>query len=146
MQLEVGQVGGLRPKFGLYTVPGQIYYETTRETVLRRADALVFVVDSQAARLEDNLESWRAMQQQLIRINRPIQTMPLVVQLNKRDMPDALPVAQLTSALRLGKTPYFEAVAMKGIGVPQTLQEAIRLLLIYVNYKLQLTRPQGAAQ
>lgn len=141
MQLEMGKVAGLTPKFGLYTVPGQVYYESTREAVLRRADALVFVADSQASRMEDNLAAWADMQQQLTRMQRPLKTMPLVVQFNKRDLPDALPVAELAQTLRLGKVPIFEAVAIRGEGVPETLQGAMRMLLIYVQYKL---KAQGA--
>ncbi len=145
MQLEVGQIAGLRPKFGLYTVPGQVYYEATRETVLRRADGLVFVADSQPARLADNVVSWENMQQQLLRINRPMQTMPLVVQFNKRDAPGALPTAALRDALKVGKLPCFEAVAIQGIGVPETLQAAIRYVLAYVNYKLQHQTQEATA-
>ncbi len=144
MQLEVGEVAGLRPKFGLYTVPGQVYYEATREAVLRRSDALVFVADSQAERLEENVAAWQNMRQQLERMHRPMRTMPLIVQFNKRDLPDALPVEDLKQALNVGNLPCFEAIAIKGIGVPQTLQAAIRYLLIYVKYKLQTQ--QGASK
>lgn len=142
MQLEIGQVAGLRPKFGLYTVPGQVYYEATREAVLRRADALVFVVDSQAARLADNIASWRDMERQLMRMRRSVRSLPVVVQFNKRDLPDALPVAELKAALELGDLPAHEAAAAKGIGVPETLQTAIRLLLAYLQYNLK-TQQQG---
>ncbi|HOT92819.1 MAG TPA: GTPase domain-containing protein [Anaerolineae bacterium] len=144
MQVEIGQVAGLRPKFGLYTVPGQVYYEATREAVLRRADALVFVADSQAARLDENIASWRDMARQLARMNRPLGSMPLVVQFNKRDLPDALPVADLQATLDTGKLPYFEAVAVKGIGVPETLQAAMRYLLLYVQHALK-TQSQGVS-
>lgn len=137
MQLEIGQISGLRPKFGLYTVPGQVYYEATREAVLRRADALVFVVDSQASRLEENIASWRDMERQLGRMRRTVRSLPLVVQFNKRDLPDALPVVDLKAALNIGNLPCHEASAAKGIGVPETLQTAIRLLLAYLQYNLK---------
>ena len=142
MQLEIGQVAGLRPKFGLYTVPGQVYYEATREAVLRRADALVFVVDSQASRLEDNIASWRDMERQLARMRRSVRSLPVVVQFNKRDLPDALPVADLKAALEVGNLPSHEAAAAKGIGVSETLQTTIRLLLAYLHYNLK-TQQQG---
>jgi mutual gliding-motility protein MglA len=143
MQLEIGQVAGLRPKFGLYTVPGQVYYEATREAVLRRADALVFVADSQAARLEDNIASWRDMERQLVRMRRSTRSQPLVVQFNKRDLADALPVADLKAALEVGNLPCQEAAAAQGIGVPETLQTSIRLLLAYLQYNLK-AQQQGS--
>ncbi|MBN1878375.1 MAG: GTPase domain-containing protein [Anaerolineae bacterium] len=136
MQLEIGQVGGLLPKFGLYTVPGQVYYESTREAVLRRADALVFVADSQKERMDDNLTSWGDMLQQLARMNRSLKDMPTIVQFNKRDLPGALSVEALKSTLGVGPLPCFEAVAMRGIGVPETLQMTMRVLLAYVQRKL----------
>ncbi len=142
MQLEIGQISGLRPKFGLYTVPGQVYYEATREAVLRRADALVFVVDSQASRLAENIASWHDMERQLGRMRRTARSLPLVVQFNKRDLPDALPAADLKAALNIGNLPCHEAAAAKGIGVPETLQTAIRLLLVYLQYNLK-NQPQG---
>lgn len=145
MQLEIGQISGLRPKFGLYTVPGQVYYEATREAVLRRADALVFVADSQPQRLQDNRAAWRDMDRQLSKMRRSLRSLPLVVQLNKRDVPDAVPVEQLKELLSVGKLPCFEAIAIQGKGVAETLQASIRYLLAYVNYQLK-TRSQGAAQ
>ena len=144
MQLNIGQVGGLKPKFGLYTVPGQVYYEATRAAVLQRADALVFVADSQASRLDDNIAAWRDMGQQLARLQRSLRTLPLVVQFNKRDVPDLLPVAELKTALHVGKLPVFEAVAVNGVGVPQTLQAVIRYLLAYVQYTLKKQRTGDA--
>lgn len=139
LQLEMGQIAGLRPKFGLYTVPGQVYYESTREAVLRRADVLVFVADSQADRLEDNVASWQDMERQLERRRRPIHTMPLVVQFNKRDLPDTLPQATLKQALNVGTAPCFDAIAIQSKGVPETLQTAIRFAMIYAQHKLQQT-------
>ena len=136
LQLEVGQIGGLKPKFGLYTVPGQVYYAATREAVLRRADAVVFVVDSQAARLEDNQTAWGDMEAQLGRMHRPLDSLPVIVQLNKRDLPDALPTAELRAALALGVRPCIEAVAIQNQGVSQTLHAAMRALLIDVQRKL----------
>ena len=91
MRIELGNIGGLQPRFGLYTVPGQVYYESTRETVLRRADALVFVADSQTDRLEDNVASWEDMQRHLARMKKSIRTMPTIVQFNKRDLPISRP-------------------------------------------------------
>ncbi len=136
MQLEIGKVGGLVPKFGLYTVPGQVYYASTREAVLRRADALVFVADSKAERLEENVASWQDMLHQLQRMGRSINDTPVIVQFNKRDLPDALPVERLKAALKVGPLPCFEAIAIRGVGVAATLQTTMRLLLAYVQRKL----------
>lgn len=141
LQLEIGQIGSLRPKFGLYTVPGQVYYAATREAVLRRADAVVFVVDSQAERLDDNRAAWRDMAAQLERMNRPLVTLPVVVQLNKRDLPSALPAAELRAALAVGERPCIEAVAMQNQGVPETLHAAMRALLVDVQRKLAAAQP-----
>jgi hypothetical protein len=107
--------------------------------VLRRADVLVFVADSQADRLEDNIASWQDMERQLERRRRPIHTMPLVVQFNKRDLPDILPPATLKEALNVGTAPCFEAIAIRSKGVPETLQTAIRFAMIYAQHKLQQT-------
>ncbi len=142
LQLDIGEVGGLKPKFSLYTVPGQVYYAVTRETVLRRADAVVFVVDSDARRLDDNLESWRDMQSNLERLGRAL---PVVVQWNKRDLPNALPAAELRAALEVGAAPCFEAIAARGVGVPQTLHGAMRVVLAEVQQKLAAARNGVAA-
>ncbi len=147
LQLEIGEIAGLKPKFGLYTVPGQVYYAATREAVLRRADAVVFVVDSQAERLEDNRAAWRDMEGQLERMHRSLATTPVVVQLNKRDLPSALPVAELRAALDIGARPCLEAIAAQNQGVPETLHAAMRMLFIDVQRKLAAaqTTPGGSA-
>ena len=136
LQLEIGRIGKLQPKFGLYTVPGQVYYEATRAAVLRRADGVVFVADSQAGRLEENLASWRNMRQHQREIGQQLTHLPLVVQLNKRDRPDALPVEELKAALGVEAYPCYAAIAIRGIGVPKTLQAAIRLVLVDVQRKM----------
>ncbi len=136
MQLEVGQIGGLRPKFGLYTVPGQVYYQSTREVVLRRADGIVFVADSQASRMEENRASWQGMERHLAEMGHSLSSFPFVVQLNKRDLPDALPALDLKSALGADAYPCHEAIALEGVGVPETLHTAIRLVLGDVQRKL----------
>ncbi len=143
LQLEMDYIGGLRPRFGLYTVPGQVYYEATRQTVLRRADGIVFVVDSQATRLDENRATWQEMERHLAQMGRPRQTFPLVIQLNKRDLPEALPVAELKAALGVDAPPCYEAIALKGIGVPETLHAAMRLVLADVQRKMA-ARVEGA--
>jgi len=146
LQLEMGTVGGLKPKFGLYTVPGQVYYEATRETVLRRADGVVFVADSQASRLNDNRTSWQDLQRHLAKMGHRLPNFPAIIQFNKRDLPDALSVMDLKTALDVGAYPGYEAVAMKGLGVPETLQAAMRLVLADVQRKLSAQAKRGATQ
>lgn len=136
MQMELGPIGRLQPRFGLYTVPGQVYYEATRAAVLRRADGVVFVADSQAGRLEENRASWRNMEQHLAQVGRRLPGFPLVVQFNKRDLPDALPVDELRAALDAGTYPCFEAVATRGLGVPETLRAIMGRVLLDVQQKL----------
>jgi len=136
MQMELGAIGRLQPRFGLYTVPGQVYYEATRAAVLRRADGVVFVADSQAGRLEENRLSWQNMEQHLARAGRYLPDFPLVVQFNKRDLPDALPLEVLQSALDAENYPCFEAVATRGHGVPETLRAIMGRVLLDVQRKL----------
>lgn len=140
LQMEMGQVGGLKPKFGLYTVPGQTYYESTRQAVLRRADGVVFVADSQAARLDDNRASWSDLRRHLAGMGQTLPGFPAVVQFNKRDLPDILGVAELQAALDCAAYPAIEAVAAQGPGVPETLQTAMRLVLVDVQRKLLAAR------
>ncbi len=126
MQLELGKIRGLKPRFNLYTVPGQTFYAATRKLVLQGADGIVFVADSQAARLYDNLHSYRDMYRHLLELGFNPQQMPMVMQFNKRDLPDALPVEVLRRQFHLdGGTPYFEAIAIQGKGVFETLKAVI---------------------
>ena len=142
IQLEIGPIGRLRPKFGLYTVPGQVYYEATREAVLRRADGVVFVADSQAGRREENRAAWDNMVLHLGRRGYRLPAFPLVVQLNKRDRPDALPAQELQAALGAAAYPCIEAVAIRGQGIPETMHAIMRLVLVDVQRKMALLAQQ----
>lgn len=148
LQLEMSVIGGLKPKFGLYTVPGQVYYEATRETVLRRADGVVFVADSQATRLDDNRASWNDLHRHLAKMGHRLPGFPVIIQFNKQDLPDALLVDDLKTALGVAQYPCHEAVAIAGTGVPETLHAAMRLVLADVQHKLSAarTRAKGAAR
>ncbi|MGB8647202.1 MAG: ADP-ribosylation factor-like protein [Anaerolineae bacterium] len=136
MQLELGKIGGLIPRIQLYTVPGQIYYEASRRIVMRGADGIVFVVDSSANRLDDNLESWASMKMNLAALNLPMKNLPIVVQLNKRDLPNAIPVATLKSVLPIGVYPSFEAVAVQSKGVFDTLKAIVNNVLSSVQKEM----------
>jgi signal recognition particle receptor subunit beta len=129
MQLELGMIGGLRPKFSLYTVPGQVMYAVTRKIVLQGADGVVFVVDSAPDRLKANVESWRQLHEHLRELRLNPATFPIVVQFNKRDLPDALPLPTLTAALRFNGHPSQEASALRDMGVRETLRTVAGTML-----------------
>ena len=122
LPLDLGTVHGFRTRFQLYTVPGQILYERTRKAVLNGADGIVFVVDSQAEKFEENVQSISELEMNLRHLGKDIATFPFVVQWNKRDMPSALPVGVLERYLNRRRFPSFEAVASKGTGVYATLR------------------------
>lgn len=125
LQLELGKISGLTPKIHLYTVPGQAYYESSRRLVLRGADGVVFVADSAPQRFKSNLESWCSMQDHLASLKIPLVDLPLVVQFNKRDLPRVAPIYRLSNLLQLNGEPTFEAVAIRGEGVFDTLKAII---------------------
>ncbi len=122
LPLDLGTVHGFRTRFHLYTVPGQILYERTRLAVLNGADGIVFVVDSQADKFEENVQSIAELEMHMRHIGKNLTTFPLVMQWNKRDMPNALPVPVLERYLNRRRAPSFEAVAADGRGVFATLR------------------------
>jgi mutual gliding-motility protein MglA len=122
MPLDLGTVAGMRTCFQIYTVPGQVYYNSTRKLVLQGVDGVVFVADSSAAMVEDNLESLRNLEENLNEYGKSLASLPHVIQYNKRDLPDALPVDQLNQTLNLHNAPTFEAIASTGQGVFPTLK------------------------
>src|SRR5215470_8102422 len=119
-------------KFQLYTVPGQVYYNMTRKLVLRGVDGVVFVADSQWDRLEENVESFRNLEENLREYDYDIDHLPLVIQYNKRDLPNIAPIEYLEFLFnrRRRRAPYFEAVAMSGRGVFDTLNTVSRMVLV----------------
>ncbi len=122
MPLDLGTVAGMRTCFQIYTVPGQVYYNSTRKLVLQGVDGVVFVADSSAAMVEENLESMRNLEQNLAEYGKNLANMPLIIQYNKRDLPDALPVEELNQLLNPHGAPFFEAIANSGQGVFPTLK------------------------
>lgn len=124
LPLDVGDVKGYKTKFQLYTVPGQVFYNATRKLVLRGVDGIVFVADSQADRLQDNIESFLNLQDNLREHGLSFDRVPLVIQYNKRDLPNAMSVDEMRSHLNPArKFVEFEAIASEGIGVRETLRE-----------------------
>jgi len=136
LQIELGQIQGLRPKFNLYTVPGQVLYEATRKLVLKGADGVVFVVDSQMARLADDIQSFQMLNRHLSELGMsPAQT-PCVVQFNKRDMPSLAPVPVMKRLFARDGTRSFESVATDGRGVFETLKAVINLVMAQAQRRL----------
>ena len=129
LQLEMGRVNNLKPKFKLYTVPGQVYYAASRRLILQGTDGIVFVVDSQVGRLAENQESWYTMEEHLIELGQDISTFPIIVQLNKRDLPHVLSAVELRRHLDIQKRPCFEASALQGNGVFDTLKSAMNAVV-----------------
>src|SRR5215813_1304783 len=112
LPLDLGVISGFTTRFQLYTVPGQVYYNATRKLVLQGTDGVVFVADSQARRLDDNLESFQNLEDNLREQGLDVRTIPLVLQWNKRDIRNILPVEDLQKALNPGGARHFEAAAL----------------------------------
>lgn len=137
LQIELGKISGLTPKIHLYTVPGQTYYEASRKLVLRGADGVVFVADSAPNRLRANLESWQNLNSHLTSFDMSIATIPLVVQFNKRDLPNAVAPSVLKNVLRLNGKSSFDAVATQGKGVFETLKTIINGVVKQVQKEMK---------
>jgi signal recognition particle receptor subunit beta len=130
LPLDMGVIKGFKVRFHLYTVPGQVFYDASRKLILRGCDGVVFVADSQRPRLEANIESIANLATNLRDNGFDIRTIPYVLQLNKRDMPTAAPLAEMEELLRFHNEPMIEAVASKGTGVIETLKACARQILM----------------
>jgi signal recognition particle receptor subunit beta len=130
LPLDMGMVKGFKVRFHLYTVPGQVFYDASRKLILRGCDGVIFVADSQRARLEANIESIANLATNLKENGFDIRTIPYVLQLNKRDMPTSAPMQEMEELLRFRNEPMVEAVAFKGTGVIETLKACARQILM----------------
>lgn len=130
LPLELGEIRGFKTRFHLYTVPGQSFYEANRKLILRGVDGLVFVADSQVDRMEANIESYKDLQQNLAGQGYNINNVPIVFQYNKRDLPNICSSSELSTKLNTLKAPEFDAVAMQGQGVFETLKGISKLVLL----------------
>src|SRR5260221_567433 len=128
LPIEIGTIRGMRTRIQLYTVPGQVFYNATRRMVLKGADCVIFVCDSQEAMIDPNVESFENMRENLKANEIDADEIPVVLQYNKRDLPNALPIEILNERLNPRNYPFFEAVAVKGIGVEDTLKGATKLV------------------
>jgi mutual gliding-motility protein MglA len=130
LPIDVGIIGGFKTRLQLYTVPGQVFYNTTRKLVLKGVDGMVFVADSQTAMLDANVESLRNLRENLAEIGLDLDEIPLVLQLNKRDLPNVATVEAMVAAMDPeGKLEWVESVASTGIGVFETLKVISKLTL-----------------
>ena len=130
LPLSLGSIRGFKVRFHLYTVPGQVFYDASRKLILRGVDGVVFVGDSQVERMEANVESIENLRKNLQEQGFNADTIPFVVQFNKRDLPNVVPAAEMEKALNPRKVPSFEAVAMSGTGVFETLKEISKQVIL----------------
>ncbi len=135
LPLDVGTVRGFKTRFHLYTVPGQVFYDASRKLILKGVDGVIFVADSQEPRMDANIESLENLEQNLVEHGFNLKLIPYVLQLNKRDLPTAVPVDEMLKVLRYKDEPYFEAIAPKGIGVFDTLKACAKQILVELSKK-----------
>ncbi|MBI5206718.1 MAG: GTPase domain-containing protein [Candidatus Firestonebacteria bacterium] len=130
LPIELGDIKGYKTRFHLYTVPGQVFYNASRKLILRGVDGIVFVADSQIQLRESNIDSFYNMQENLIDQGYDLKEIPHVLQYNKRDLKNILTIDDLNRDLNFnGETKYFEAVAVNGIGVFDSLKYIAKLVL-----------------
>jgi signal recognition particle receptor subunit beta len=129
LPLALGEIRGFKTRFHLYTVPGQVFYDASRKLILKGVDGVVFVVDSQLARLEANLESFDNLRSNLVEQGYSLEKVPYVIQYNKRDMPQIIPINELRRMINTDSVPDFEAIAPHGEGVFETLKAVAKLVL-----------------
>jgi len=130
LPLSLGEIRGFKTRFHLYTVPGQVFYDASRRLILRGVDGVVFCADSQLTRMDSNVESLENLRVNLREQGYDGDRMPLVMQYNKRDLPQIASVSELHALLNYRNSPEFEGVATTGVGVFETLKSIIKLILV----------------
>lgn len=133
LPLSLGDIRGFRTRFHLYTVPGQVFYDASRKLILKGVDGIVFVADSQKEREEANLESLDNLQMNLEEQGMSLEQIPHIIQYNKRDLPNVMSINEMRKTLNPNNAPDFEAVAMKGTGVFESLKSIAKLVLIQLR-------------
>ncbi|MBI5305793.1 MAG: GTPase domain-containing protein [Chloroflexi bacterium] len=136
LQIELSPIKGLKPKFQLYTVPGQTYYLATRKVVLQGCDGVVFVADSQTERMSENCETLENLHTNLRDLGLASAHVPIIYQFNKRDLPNTLTLDALRLNLGLNGAPCFPAAAAQGLGVFETLKAAINAVALQVQTRI----------
>lgn len=137
LPLDLGEIRGFKTRFHLYTVPGQVFYESSRKLILRGVDGIVFVADSQVERMEANVESWTSLKNNLEEQGYRLDKIPMVFQWNKRDLANVVPVQELSKKFNLYNTAEFEAIANKGEGVFEVLKALSKLVLMNIRGGLE---------
>ncbi len=130
LPLALGEIRGFKTRFHLYTVPGQVFYDASRKLILKGVDGVVFVADSQVERMEANVESVENLRINLAEQGYNLDAIPYVVQYNKRDLPNVVPVTEMRSALNPNSVPDFEAIASEGSGVFDTLKAIAKQVIM----------------
>lgn len=142
LPIKAGTIGEFKVHFQLIAAPGQVFYEASRKSVLRGADGLVFVADSQIPLLDANLESFDGLRRNCLQNDIDLARIPLVFQYNKRDLGYLIPVETFNNLLNPRKAPWLEAVAINGVGVFETLREISKLTVPVVREKLFGAKPR----
>lgn len=137
LPLDLGSIRGYKTRFHLYTVPGQVFYEASRKLILRGVDGVVFVADSQVERMEDNIESLEGLKRNLEEQGYEFGKLPIVLQWNKRDLPNTVSVQDLETKLNKLDMPSYESVASTGEGVFETLKMISKLVLLNIKGGLE---------
>ncbi len=135
LPLALGNIKGFKVRFHLYTVPGQVFYDASRKLILRGVDGVIFVADSQVERMEANIESLENLRKNLKDQGLNLDAMPFIIQYNKRDLPNVVPVEELNRVLNPRNVPFFEGVAATGTGVFDTLKELAKLVIMELKKK-----------
>jgi len=141
LPIELGNVKGYKTRFHVYTVPGQVYYGLTRRAVLTNFDGVIFIADSQTGKMEENIESFNDLEENLRFYKKDIYSIPFILQYNKRDLPNIIPVEELNATLNKLQSPYFEASAINGPGVMETLTACCKQVLRQLD---EASAKQGA--
>jgi signal recognition particle receptor subunit beta len=129
LPIDLGSVKGFKTRFHLYTVPGQVYYNASRKLILKGVDGIIFVADSQPHRAEANIEAMHNLYENLESYGYDLASIPFVIQYNKRDIPDAVSIEELRMQLNPGGISDFEAVAVRGEGVFETLRAVSKMVV-----------------
>ena len=137
LQFEMGKVCGLKPRFNLYTVPGQVYYKSTRRLVLKGVDGIVFVADSQQDRLGENVQSVKDLGKELVSLGFQPRNMPIILQCNKRDLSEIVPVMVMKEKLGMKGVPTFETIATEGTGVLDALKKIISHVVVHAQGNIE---------
>ncbi len=129
LPIDLGEVKGFKTRFHLYTVPGQVYYNASRKLILKGVDGVIFVADSQAERMEANIEAMHNLYENLESYGYDLTNIPFAMQYNKRDLPNAMSMGDLRSQLNPMGVPDFEGVAIEGQGVFETLGSVSKMVV-----------------